>query len=279
MSRLTSKRLDEVCHILQNKTFTDKDLCDFNEKFFRRTWAFISKPQLLKRMNTKILCGGVGISSQAIELLIKCGFLNITFADGDIVQVTNCNRQNYKFSQGGDNKAIALEERLVEINHCGQYTAIPHFLNEKSLKKLLPLVDIFINSIDFDNSAFVHSHSLCKEIGVKEMFPFVLGRRAVVIVIDESSPSFLDYFNESEPELLKMKILEFCVDEITSKVNDVQKEELLNSLSLYNSYGTLFESDPQFGTGVYNYSALVEEIISNVVDGKKVESFPRIYFR
>lgn len=279
MKGLSSDELRAICCKLKDERFTDSDLGPFMEEFFKRAWAFMSRPQLLKRMNTKLLFGGVGISSQAIELLVRSGFLSITFADGDVIEIQNNLRQNFTTSQAGKSKTKMLKTRLMDINSYGKFNDVPYYLEEKSLNSLLPLVDIFVNSIDFDSSAFIHSHNLCKKLNVKEIFPFILGRRAVVIVLDENSPTFLEYFKENEPEPLKMKIIEFCIENIISSVDDIQKEELLNSLSLYKNYRPFFESDPQFPTGVYNYSSLAEEVISNIIDGKDVKSFPDIYFR
>lgn len=261
------------------RKYTDDDLNDYLNTFYQRTWAFLGNEKLLKRMNVNILCAGAGVSSQALELLVKCGFRKFVFADGDVIELQNLSRQNYTNAQLGRNKSEMLKKRLESVNSAGNYQELPFYLDNTSLRKLLPKCDYFINSIDFDSKVYVESHELCKECGAKEIFPFVLGRRAVLIVVDRTSPSFIDFFSSKDPEGIKLQIIHFCLKKMAKGLERQQVEELNESFEAYLSNACLHESDPQFATGVYNLAALVEEVISDDLEGKKVKKFPEIYYR
>lgn len=259
--------------------YTDDDLGEYLTTFYQRTWAFLDSEKLLKRMNVNILCAGAGVSSQALELLAKCGFRKFVFADGDVIELQNLSRQNYTNAQLGRNKSEMLKKRLESVNSAGDYQELPFYLDRRSLRKLLPKCDYFINSIDFDSQVYVESHEICRKCGAKEIFPFVLGRRAIAIVVGGNSPSFVDFFRSNDPQEVKLQIIRFCLKKMEMGVEPGQMKDLNISFEKYLENARFYESDPQFATGVYNLAALMEEIISGDLDGKKVKTFPEIYYR
>ena len=56
-----------------------------------------------------VLIGGCGIGSYIAECLLRMGFENLTIADGDVVELTNLNRQNYTSKDIGIKKVFALQ--------------------------------------------------------------------------------------------------------------------------------------------------------------------------
>ena len=64
------------------------------ERYIRnRLYVLPEEQQLLKDFH--ILLGGAGIGSIIAECALRFGFENITIVDGDFVEESNMNRQNY----------------------------------------------------------------------------------------------------------------------------------------------------------------------------------------
>ncbi len=88
-----------------------------NEVFiYQRNRLYISEEEQEKIKKCQILIGGAGIGSIIAECALRLGFENICIIDGDIVEKTNLNRQNYIFSDINKHKAKAISERLKCIN-------------------------------------------------------------------------------------------------------------------------------------------------------------------
>ncbi len=262
-----------------NFKYTNEYFDPYLEEFFKRNWLFDSKDDLLRKMNTRLLFGGLGISSQIIELSLRCGFMNLTFADGDHFEGHNKNRQNCSDSGLGKNKACAVRSRLLDINSRGHYQAISNFLTDSDLKQLIPNCDYFINCIDFDSPVYMSSHKLVKVFDKVEIFPFVLGPYCVAIVADKDTQDFSDYFKEDNPTLLKDEIIKHCVTQANKEATGQDREELNGYVERYGKSAHLYTSDPQSALGVYNLSWLVNRIIINLMNGRKVKKFPNINFR
>ncbi len=60
--------------------------------------------------------GGAGIGSIIAECALRMGFETITIIDGDKVEKSNLNRQNYRLEDVGNYKAESLAKRLLSIN-------------------------------------------------------------------------------------------------------------------------------------------------------------------
>ena len=62
------------------------------------------------------MLAGSGIGSNIAECALRFGFENITVVDGDVVELSNLNRQNYTEENLSEYKAEALYNRLKSIN-------------------------------------------------------------------------------------------------------------------------------------------------------------------
>ena len=144
---------------------------------------------------------------------------------------------------------------------------------------LLPCFDYFINSIDFDCDAYIYSHELSRKLEIKEYFPFVIGERAVLIVIDKNSPSFIEFFKSKDPELLKIEILNYCISKMIDELSPSKAEKLRTCFAKYTDSKQFYESDPQCALGVHNLAGLLVEVISDDINDYGVKSFPEINIR
>ena len=83
---------------------------------YSRNRIYVSDEEQLKISQVRILLGGAGIGSIIAECALRFGFENITIVDGDKVEESNLNRQNYVKEDIGKYKAETLGERLLKIN-------------------------------------------------------------------------------------------------------------------------------------------------------------------
>ncbi len=83
---------------------------------YNRNRIYVSEDEQEKVRETRILLGGAGIGSIIAECALRFGFENIVIVDGDRVELSNLNRQNYVKSDIGKSKAECLAKRLLRIN-------------------------------------------------------------------------------------------------------------------------------------------------------------------
>ena len=126
------------------------------EERYSRNRIYVSNDEMVKIKNTKILLGGAGIGSIIAECALRFGFESITVVDGDHVELSNLNRQNYMMEDMGTNKAKALVKRLSAINPQATLRAIDTFIDKNNVNQIASGYDIAINALDFkDESPFL----------------------------------------------------------------------------------------------------------------------------
>lgn len=117
---------------------------NLEERYSRnRIYVTPEKQRMIK--DYRILLAGAGIGSIIAECALRFGFENITIVDGDVVELSNLNRQNYTVADIGKFKAEALKERLLEINPNANITAINIFIDENNIEELVKDADVAIN--------------------------------------------------------------------------------------------------------------------------------------
>ena len=85
---------------------------------FQRTALLIGRENIDKLKNRRVAVFGVGgVGGHAAEALCRSGVGNIDIFDGDVVDITNINRQLIATHKTiGLNKADVMKERLLDIN-------------------------------------------------------------------------------------------------------------------------------------------------------------------
>lgn len=73
-------------------------------KRYERNRIYLSENGQKKIKDYRVLLGGAGIGSNIAETLLRLGFEHLTIVDGDVVEESNLNRQNYLFSDIGRTK-------------------------------------------------------------------------------------------------------------------------------------------------------------------------------
>ena len=65
------------------------------ENRYQRNRLYVSEEEQARMKHTPILISGAGVGSIIAECALRFGFESLTIVDGDIVEESNLNRQNY----------------------------------------------------------------------------------------------------------------------------------------------------------------------------------------
>ncbi|MBP7397442.1 MAG: tRNA threonylcarbamoyladenosine dehydratase [Flavobacterium sp.] len=106
---------------------------------------------LQKLQNANVLVVGLGgVGSFAAEFLARAGVWNMTIVDGDVVDITNINRQLPALhSTVGQPKVTVVGDRLMDINPALNLTRVQEFLSpERALEIVSTDYDYVLDCID-----------------------------------------------------------------------------------------------------------------------------------
>jgi len=118
---------------------------------FQRTALLIGRENIDKLKNRRVAVFGIGgVGGHSAEALCRCGIGNIDIYDGDVVDITNINRQLIATHKTvGFDKVDVMRERLLEINpdvSIGAYKLF--YLPETAGDVDLSAYDYIIDAID-----------------------------------------------------------------------------------------------------------------------------------
>lgn len=116
-----------------------------------RAELLFKKEGLEKLKNSNVLVVGMGgVGSFAAEFIARAGVGKMTIVDGDVVDITNINRQLPALhSTVGQPKVKIVGDRLMDINPELQLTRIEEFLSpERAYELVTPEYDYVLDCID-----------------------------------------------------------------------------------------------------------------------------------
>lgn len=115
---------------------------------FERLITLIGEDKVDKLKKANVLIVGLGgVGGYALETLVRSGIYNLTIVDGDIVELSNLNRQIIsKMDVIGRPKALVAQARTLEINPDVNLRVINEFISEDNFSLLN--VDSFDYVID-----------------------------------------------------------------------------------------------------------------------------------
>ncbi len=107
--------------------------------WLERTELLIKKEGIEKLQNANVLVVGLGgVGSFAAEFLARAGIGKITIVDGDVVDITNVNRQLPALhSTVGKAKVELVGERMLDINPNLELTRINKFLVPETIEQVI----------------------------------------------------------------------------------------------------------------------------------------------
>jgi molybdopterin/thiamine biosynthesis adenylyltransferase len=247
-----------------------------DDKIYHKNVIYISPKQQEKIKKTRILFAGVGLGSVIAEAAMRLGFEDFVFIDGDDVELSNLNRQNYHQQDIGKPKVKAIKKHLQSINPNVKIKTHNLFLDPtKGIAQYLKGCDIAINAIDFDdNQTPFEFDRVCKKKGIPVIHPFNFGWAGAAYLITPNSPQIYDVpRNDGRFELI---LIDSFINYF-KKRKDLDLTWFEDFLATYTKYSPLI-TPPQLAVGSYMTSAIVTDILYSLVNGLSVKTFPNPYF-
>lgn len=118
---------------------------------FERLITLIGEDDVNKLKKANVLIVGLGgVGGYALETLVRSGIYNLTIVDGDIVELSNLNRQIIsKRDVIGRPKALVAQARTLEINPDVNLKVIYQFISEDNFSLLnIDSFDYVIDACD-----------------------------------------------------------------------------------------------------------------------------------
>lgn len=244
-----------------------------NNKRYNRNRIYISDDEQKKICNTKILIGGAGIGSIIAECALRIGFEDITIVDGDKVDLSNLNRQNYTKSDIGKYKAECLSKRLLKINPNAKIQHYNVFIDNNNMLELLSDITIAINALDFKNNIPFVFDKLCSEKKIPVIHPYNFGWGAFLTIIKPDGYQLTEISSCYEGFELKMAefLARYCnfwnmpyrwIDEVITSYKK-ESEKL---------------PPPQLSIASWIVAGYCVNAMFDIATGRKVKYFPKFYF-
>ena len=223
------------------------------EDRYSRNRLYVSESEQNMVKEYRIFLGGAGIGSIVAECALRFGFEHITIVDGDKVEKSNLNRQNYTDNDIGRYKAECLAER--------------------NIKEMLNGHNVAINALDFkDDTPFVFD-KICKERKIPVLHPYNFGWAGFVTVVDPLGHTISELADE--PKGFELKVAEYVIGH--GAFWNQPKEWLDKIVTQYSEESEMLPP-PQLSIASWIAAGLCTTAMYNLATGKPVNYFPKFYF-
>lgn len=241
---------------------------------YTRNRIYISKEEQDKIRNCNVFLAGCGIGSVIAECALRLGFENLTIIDGDIVEESNLNRQNYQTKDIGLSKAQSILDRLKAINPLANISVHDLYLTEKDIEPLLFGKDIAINALDFKSDIPVLFDEYCQRANIPVLHPYNIGWAALLFIIKPDGPN-LATISTNRVGFEKSVVNFFLTDE--DGPNGFKRDWIGEVLEKYGCEPIKI-SPPQLSVASWLLGGLCTDIMFKLATDKPVKSFPEYYF-
>jgi molybdopterin/thiamine biosynthesis adenylyltransferase len=238
-----------------------------------RNRLYIAKEEQELIKNTSILLAGAGIGSVIAECLLRLGFETLTIIDGDVVELSNLNRQNYIENDISTSKAEALKERLLSINSEAKITIHNCFLTLDNVDQYIDGQEIAINALDFTSEVPLLFDSLCQKKNIPVLHPYNLGWAALVLVISKNQG--LDILAKPNQPFNELNVVDYVSNYM--RYSGSPQEWLEEIIEKYKKENKKL-SPPQLSVASWQAAALCTTIAFDIATNKPIKKFPEFYF-
>lgn len=245
------------------------------ESLYSRNRIYITPEQQEKIRNTRILLGGAGLGSEIAECALRLGFEKITIIDGDRVELSNLNRQNYTREDIGKYKAESLALRLLSINPYADIRFHNEFITAKNVAQLINNCDIAINALDFKDDTPIRFDERCRQLGIYSLHPYNFGWGGMVMITAPDGLSLLDILNEEHPHHYKLTMLKHIAS-YCSFWNISENKWLQEAVTAYSKM-ELKASFPALSVGSWIAAALTVNAMVKLILEHEVKLCPKFY--
>lgn len=238
---------------------------------YLRNRIYLTDSEQEKLKSFPIIIAGCGIGSNIAECALRTGFEKICLIDGDHIEDSNLNRQNYTEEQIGISKASALSERLKSINGNAEITCIDTFITADNIPDTQKF-SVGINALDYTNEAPHLFDQSCIKSGIPVLHPFNLGWGGMVAILSRETP-YLDSIGKND-QFNELDIVEYAA----GYQRYWQKPQLwLEEVIHQYKNEDLVLPPPQLAIGSWYVAAMCTHLLVKIATGKFYKKFPEFY--
>lgn len=240
-----------------------------NRYLRNRIYLSAREQEVLK--NYPLLIAGSGIGSNIAECALRTGFEKICVVDGDLIEDSNLNRQNYTEAEIGTPKAVALYERLKSINRKADLSYIHGFITKDQMPEA-GKYKAAVNALDFSDETPLEFDRQCLRSGVPVLHPYNLGWSAMVTVLSPEGPALSSIgksagFNE-------LDVVEYAAGHRRFwKKPEIWLED---TISQYRNERERLPP-PQLAIGSWYAAAMCTHLLVKMATGQYYKKFPEFY--
>ena len=238
---------------------------------YSRNRIYLSNCEQQKLKNFSIVIAGSGIGSNIAECALRTGFEKICVIDGDLIENSNLNRQNYTEDQIGTSKAVALYERLKSINSNAEISFINQFLSSDNMPET-GRYHAGINALDYTNEAPQLFDESCLKSGIPVLHPYNVGWGGLVTVLSTKGPPLQSI--EKSSKFNEVEMAEYAASYLRYwQKPQIWVEEVISQYK--NEELTL--PPPQLAIGSWYVAAMCTHLLIKIATGKYYKKFPEFY--
>ena len=243
------------------------------EEKYSRNWLYVTPEEQEKIKQCRILLGGAGIGSNIAECALRFGFEKITIVDGDKVELSNLNRQNFEKNDLGSYKSEILAERLLRINPSADIRYHTCFIEPDKVNELVAGHQIAVNALDFTSDIPFLFDAGCRQANIPVLHPFNIGWAGLVTVITPDSPQ-ITMISETYGGF-EVRMLDYVTQ--YSDFWQTPKKWLKNILQAYKDKNTDDLPIPQLSVASWIIAGYCTQIMCHLCTNKTVKTFPKFY--
>lgn len=240
---------------------------------YNRNRIYVTDEEQLRIKNVRILLGGAGIGSIIAESALRFGFENITIVDGDRVEISNLNRQNYISTDKGKYKAECLCKRLLKINPQANIQFINSFIDESNVHEIVSNHDIAINALDFKSDIPFVFDRICSELNIPVLHPYNFGWAGYLTIVKPGGYQLTEISKDYKG--FELKMADYVVR--YGKFWNMPKQWLENVLDVYQNESETMPP-PQLAVASWITAGYCVNAMFNLATNKPVKYFPKFYF-
>lgn len=243
------------------------------ESRYSRNRIYLDATEQEAIKNYPIILGGCGIGSVIAECALRLGFENITIIDGDQVELSNLNRQNFTTEDISIDKTEAIKRRLLAINENANITVHNCFLTSDNIASYMDGQKIAINALDFSSDVPLEFDRICQENNIPILHPYNLGWGGLVTVITADGMA-LDSLKKTEVDFNELNMVEYVSGYLKFWRN--QHSWLDEVIAKYKSEKESLPP-PQLSIASWTVAAMCAHLLFNIATGKEFKKFPEFY--
>ncbi len=240
---------------------------------YNRNRIYITEQEQEVIKNCPILLAGCGIGSVIAECALRLGFENLTVIDGDRVELSNLNRQNYVEEDVSKYKTKALERRLKSINKNAKITFHNCFLTNENIETYINEHEIAINALDFSSEVPLLFDAICQEQNIYVLHPYNLGWGGLVTII-EPEGLLLSSLAKTDEKYDEVQMVKYSSSYLRFWGNP--HEWLEDVIEKYENENEDLPP-PQLSIASWVVAAMCTHLLFNLATKKEIKKFPEFY--